>query len=596
MSKPVKTLIIGLENPWPEKTPVGSFIDGIEYTQLGQNIYIYGHIIPGFYKTSLSYDLYLIKHIKITGNLSKKDIIIKYPILTKWIETQWPFTIGRYKLSLQNNEIIISSIDIKYIVDFVFGDISSENWKPEYKKEIIDGSYGYWSGWSYDLKSCSLAELTMYLIMKIPEKDRIPYKIVRYLTAFSNEKNSPEGLLHGMWDQTVLKSKIGKEPGFWKSTSHILNERCSNNVPIKFAQCWVFSEVLTSMFRYLRIPARTIYAKNARIDRGCDGGIDLDLIVSKGQDSSVKEVIIDIWSMMEETVNKGDTVDIEKVISEEDDLLHITVNKGCNESAPKPIIPIVNIEGDISFTAMDYVKLDDSSWNFHVWNETFIERPDLKNPYNGASWNCSDASPSVTTSHPHSFKNGYVLGPCPVSSIKDGNDHEYDFSYLCSAVNGVYRFWKSTRIDSADGNTYNITYPTLIAYNSLTREGVIQRKVEIYTRDTTKSCGIIHVVRDEITDSYLHDASTAYKIHHKNHPILVSWKPGTEPTFEIQNPSINNVYIQICYLKIKELISYHRTSINNWNTFIIPKPPPEATRLSIFIAFKGEKKWWAQVI
>lgn len=82
----------------------------------------------------------------------------------------------------------------------------------------------------------------------------------------------------------------------------------------------------------------------------------------------------------------------------------------------------------------------DSIWNYHVWNELWMDRPDLdiaKKTYGG--WQAVDATPQE-------MSNGmYRCGPASVKAVKFGEVHRpYDTSFLYSEVNADKLFWRYT--------------------------------------------------------------------------------------------------------------------------------------------------------
>ncbi|XP_025918710.1 protein-glutamine gamma-glutamyltransferase K-like, partial [Apteryx rowi] len=54
----------------------------------------------------------------------------------------------------------------------------------------------------------------------------------------------------------------------------------------------------------------------------------------------------------------------------------------------------------------------DSVWNFHVWNDCWMKRPDLPSGYDG--WQVLDATPQETSS------GLFCCGPCSVTAVKNG--------------------------------------------------------------------------------------------------------------------------------------------------------------------------------
>lgn len=70
----------------------------------------------------------------------------------------------------------------------------------------------------------------------------------------------------------------------------------------------------------------------------------------------------------------------------------------------------------------------DSIWNFHVWNEVWMGRPDLGSKYDG--WQAVDATPQEQSD------NLYQCGPTSVYAVKQGEvKRPYDCSFLFAEVN-----------------------------------------------------------------------------------------------------------------------------------------------------------------
>ncbi|XP_022103026.1 protein-glutamine gamma-glutamyltransferase K-like isoform X2 [Acanthaster planci] len=77
----------------------------------------------------------------------------------------------------------------------------------------------------------------------------------------------------------------------------------------------------------------------------------------------------------------------------------------------------------------------DSIWNFHVWNEAWMSRPDVPPGYGG--WQAVDATPQETSG------DIYRAGPCSVSSIKQGQVYyPYDARFVFAEVNGDIVNWQ----------------------------------------------------------------------------------------------------------------------------------------------------------
>ncbi|XP_075992470.1 annulin-like isoform X2 [Anticarsia gemmatalis] len=91
---------------------------------------------------------------------------------------------------------------------------------------------------------------------------------------------------------------------------------------------------------------------------------------------------------------------------------------------------IADEEGNI---LEDYTK--DLIWNYHVWNEVWMERPDLGNGYGG--WQAIDATPQETS------EDVYRCGPASLKAVREGEvQRPYDVSYVFAQVNADKVMWK----------------------------------------------------------------------------------------------------------------------------------------------------------
>ncbi|KAI4879151.1 hypothetical protein NFI96_021248, partial [Prochilodus magdalenae] len=95
---------------------------------------------------------------------------------------------------------------------------------------------------------------------------------------------------------------------------------------------------------------------------------------------------------------------------------------------------------------------DDSIWNFHVWVESWMTRPDLKLGYEG--WQASDPTPQETSDEV------YCCGPVPVRAIKEGDlAAKYDAPFVYSEVNAdvvEYITLRDGRHVKIDGSTTEV--------------------------------------------------------------------------------------------------------------------------------------------
>ena len=66
--------------------------------------------------------------------------------------------------------------------------------------------------------------------------------------------------------------------------------------------------------------------------------------------------------------------------------------------------------------------------NFHVWNETWMTRPDLPPGFDG--WQAVDATPQEESPQ----GGGYRTGPASLKAIKEGNSVPFDTNFIIAEV------------------------------------------------------------------------------------------------------------------------------------------------------------------
>ncbi|XP_017060319.2 LOW QUALITY PROTEIN: annulin-like [Drosophila ficusphila] len=95
---------------------------------------------------------------------------------------------------------------------------------------------------------------------------------------------------------------------------------------------------------------------------------------------------------------------------------------------------------DVFYDADGKEKDDgDSNWNFHVWNECWMKRPDFGVGKHGSydGWQVVDATPQVESG------GKCRLGPGPVLAVKHGElQKPYDIGYIFAEVNADMVFWR----------------------------------------------------------------------------------------------------------------------------------------------------------
>ncbi|XP_051947929.1 protein-glutamine gamma-glutamyltransferase K-like [Xyrauchen texanus] len=77
----------------------------------------------------------------------------------------------------------------------------------------------------------------------------------------------------------------------------------------------------------------------------------------------------------------------------------------------------------------------DSIWNYHVWNEAWMTRPDLPAGFGG--WQVVDATPQETS------QGFYRCGPTSVAAVRSGQVfHKYDAPFVFAEVNSDKVYWQ----------------------------------------------------------------------------------------------------------------------------------------------------------
>ncbi|XP_012942973.1 annulin [Aplysia californica] len=136
-------------------------------------------------------------------------------------------------------------------------------------------------------------------------------------------------------------------------------------------------------------------------------------------------------------------------------------------------------------------KNGDSVWNFHVWNEVWMQRPDLDKAfkadgkYNG--WHAVDATPQELSG------GVYQCGPSPLRAIKEGDvEVGYDTKFIFAEVNAECCDW-------TDGDP-----PTLVSKNTRRVGKNLSTKVPD-GKGYKKYCGRDEGVRLDVTNLYKYD-------------------------------------------------------------------------------------------
>ncbi|XP_068621101.1 annulin-like isoform X2 [Battus philenor] len=225
------------------------------------------------------------------------------------------------------------------------------------------------SPWNYAQYEKDILDCALYLVREVGKvKGRArsdPIRTVRALSAAVNVQDD-NGVLFGNWGTELSDYNGGTHPLKWVGSLSILQKYYEKKKPVKYAQCWVYAGVLTTICRALGIPCRPVTGYDAAHDS--QGSLTIDIIKD----------------------DEGNTLD--------------------------------------EFTR-------DSVWNYHVWNEVWMERPDLGPEYGG--WQAIDSTPQEMS------EDMYRCGPSSLRAVREAElQRPYDVSYVFAQVNADKVLWK----------------------------------------------------------------------------------------------------------------------------------------------------------
>ncbi|XP_043498995.1 hemocyte protein-glutamine gamma-glutamyltransferase-like [Polistes fuscatus] len=163
----------------------------------------------------------------------------------------------------------------------------------------------------------------------------------------------------------------GTAPAAWTGSVPILEQFLETKNEVKYGQCWVFAGVVTTICRALGIPSRVV----------------------------------------------------SNLVSAHDANASLSVDRYYNADNEELEYDPNNLEGE------------DSIWNYHVWNDVWMARPDLPKGYGG--WQAIDATPQEPSD------NFYQCGPASVEAVRQGAvGYNYDVTFILASVNADLMRWK----------------------------------------------------------------------------------------------------------------------------------------------------------
>ncbi|XP_044576670.1 hemocyte protein-glutamine gamma-glutamyltransferase-like isoform X2 [Cotesia glomerata] len=202
-----------------------------------------------------------------------------------------------------------------------------------------------------------------------------PVKVARIISKMVNCYNiiDDKEVFNGiLFGRWDGKYEDGTAPAAWTGSVPILEQYLeSGGDYVKYGQCWVFAGVVTTICRALGLPSRVITNLVSAHDANASLSID------RYYDINMK--------------------------------------------------PLERDPNNLTNT--------DSIWNYHVWNDVWMARPDLPKGYGG--WQAIDGTPQEASD------GFYRCGPASVEAIKQGVvGLNYDITFLVATVNADVIGWK----------------------------------------------------------------------------------------------------------------------------------------------------------
>ncbi|XP_061720968.1 hemocyte protein-glutamine gamma-glutamyltransferase-like [Cydia pomonella] len=142
--------------------------------------------------------------------------------------------------------------------------------------------------------------------------------------------------------------------------------------------------------------------------------------------------------------------------------------------------------------AMNDTSGDDSIWNFHVWNDVWMARPDLPSGYGG--WQAIDATPQEKS------EGKCQCGPASLEAIKKGElGMNYDVAFVLASVNADVLRWRKDPYSE-------LGYSVVETSKDYVGQMVLTKKPLVFDPLGDEDC-------EDITDQYKYsEGSTAERV------------------------------------------------------------------------------------
>ncbi|CAG9127446.1 unnamed protein product [Plutella xylostella] len=241
-----------------------------------------------------------------------------------------------------------------------------------------------------------------------------PVKVSRAISRIVNS-NDDQGILIGRWDGQY---EDGTAPTEWTNSVDILRQFLETQQEVPYGQCWVFAGVvLIGRWdgQYEDGTAPTEWTNSVDILRQF---LETQQEVPYGQCWVFAGVVVTICRALGIPCRA-----VTNIVSAHDANSSLSVDKYYTENMDDLDFDPNNPEGV------------DSIWNYHVWNDVWMARPDLPAGFGG--WQSIDATPQEKSS------GLYQCGPAPLEAVKQGVlGLSYDVGFMVATVNADLMRWR----------------------------------------------------------------------------------------------------------------------------------------------------------
>jgi hypothetical protein len=301
----------------------------------------------------------------------------------------------------------------------------------------------------------------MALLKDLPLEERgDPTKVSRYLTYMIGDKvcygkwgegNYVSGQPGGGYKCSSKKKKSAWkqycwDPSVWESSTPILEQHwglVQKGLPssVQYCQCFVFAGVTTTIGRALGIGTRPVTNFQSAHDTKHDRSIHKFYFSTPDG----------VWDAVE---NPGSLCPNWCKTSGS------AKSKGCEiESCAKEVKEGVGFgkrpECNACIPCVPCKSGHDSIWSFHVWNEMYFDRDDVKSA-NG--WQAVDSTPQELSG------GRFQMGPAPLRHVNKGEGSCYDSDFVIGEVNADIKLFtylvadlsESSKQAAADGGAFEL--------------------------------------------------------------------------------------------------------------------------------------------